>query len=58
MNDKAAASEEEQKGIRVHDFALQLATGNAVVFGQVIKYADQCDQVSAPYDRKFAIVCP
>merc|ERR1712061_301671 len=45
MNDKAAASEKEQKGIRVHDFALQLATGNAVIFGQVIKYADQCDQV-------------
>ena len=50
MNDKAVASEEEQKGIRTNNFILHLATGNAVVFGQVIKYADQCDQVSASYD--------
>ena len=46
MKDKAAAATEEaQKGISVHQFSLELSADSGVVFGQVVKYGEQCDQV-------------
>ena len=39
MSDKA------EEGIRVHQFTLKLSADNGEVFGQVIRFGDQCDQV-------------